>query len=473
MEDGLPNYVIFGLSMAKDNTLWVGTYGGGLSAFKNGKFTTYTTNNGLTNNEVRNILEANDGSIWICTNDGLNRFKNGKFTNYTIENGLSYNIVYTIFEDENKVIWIGTYGGGLNRLKDGRFTVFTTKDGMYDNTVFQIIEDKQKYFWLTCNRGIYRVNEKDLNDYADGKIQTIHCTVFGRADGLRNAKCNGSCQPAGIRTRDGKLWIPTMKGVAIVDPSKLEQNKILPPVFIEHAFVNNEEVAIDSLIQVGPGQGELEFHYTALSYAAPQLISFKYMLAGYDKDWIDAGTRRVASYTHIPHGNYTFKVVACNNDGVWNWNGAALKLDIAAFFYQTNWFRGLMVIVAILSGLGMHRLRVWRLIVREKILKVNVEEAMSKIKVLNGLIPICASCKKIRDDKGYWNQLEEYINEHSEATFSHGVCPACAEKLYGGYLSKIKDKRGAILSQHLPTDLPKKENPNSNRRGADSDNIQS
>ncbi|MGA3286700.1 MAG: two-component regulator propeller domain-containing protein [Bacteroidota bacterium] len=471
-KNGLANNFIYSLFLSRDHTLWIGTLGG-FNTLKNGKFTTYTTKDGLGSNGIRTILETHDGNLWICSDNGLHRFKDGKLTRYSAKDGLAYNEVFSLFEDENNILWIGTFGGGLSRFKDGRFNSYTTKDGLYNNGVFQILPDEQNNLWMTSNRGVFRVNKKELNDFTEGKIQKIHCTVFGKDNGMISTKCNGSSQPAGIRTYDGKLWIPTLNGVVIIDPATAGQSTLIPPVFIEHAFVNNEEVAIDSLIQVGPGQGELEFHYTALSYAAPQLISFKYMLAGYDKDWIDAGTRRVASYTHIPHGKYTFKVIACNNDGVWNWKGAALELNIAAYFYQTNWFRGLMVIVAILSGLGIHRLRVWRLIVREKILKVNVEEAMSKIKVLNGLIPICANCKKIRDDKGYWNQLEQYINEHSEATFSHGVCPTCAEKLYGGYLSKIKDKRGTILSQHLPTDLPKKENSNSGHRGTSSDNSQS
>ncbi len=365
-KDGLANNRIFGLCMSKDSTLWIGTRGGGLSTFKYGKFTTYTTSDGLTSNEIRTILEASDGSIWICTSDGLNRFKDGKLTNYTTKDGLSYNIVYTIFEDENKAIWIGTYGGGLNRFKDGRFTVYTTKQGMYDNTVFQILEDRQKYFWLTCNRGIYRVSEKELNDYADGKIQMVHCTVFGTTDGLRSTKCNGSCQPAGIRTRDGKLWIPTMKGVAIVDPAEVAQSKTPPPVFIERALFDRQMVLVDSLVQAGPGQGELEIHYTALSYTSPKLVNFKYMLVGFDKDWIDAGARRIAYYTNIPPGSYVFKVIACNNDGVWNLNGATIKVILSAYFYQTIWFRSFTVIIVLLVGFGAYRLRIVNLRRREQ-----------------------------------------------------------------------------------------------------------
>ena len=357
-KDGLAHERINSLFMSKDGTLWIGTRGGGISTFKNEKFTNYMVNNGLAGDIVRTILETSDGSIWISTNGGLNRFKDGKFSKYSTENGLSYDIVYSLFEDEAKALWIGTYGGGLNRFKDGRFTVLTTKQGMYDNAVFQILEDDQKNFWLTCNRGVYRVSEKELNDCADGKIQTVHCTVFGTADGMRSAKCNGSSQPAGIRTRDGKLWIPTLKGVAIVDPARFVQSNFSPPVFVEQILFDRRPIKIDSVVQLGPGHGELEVHYTALSFGAPKLVSFKYMLVGFDKDWIDAGTRRAGYYTNIPPGSYTFNVIACNNDGVWNLKGATIELDIAAYFYQTNWFRGLMTAIAILMGLGAYRIRV-------------------------------------------------------------------------------------------------------------------
>jgi PAS domain S-box-containing protein len=365
-KDGLPNNRVYSLTMAKDGTLWVGTRGGGLSTFKNEKFFTYSTTNGLSNNDVRNILEASDGSIWICTSDGLNRFNDGKLKEYNIKDGLSYNNVYTIFEDENRVLWIGTYGGGLNRFKDGVFTAFTTKQGLYDNTVFQIIEDEYKYFWLTCNRGIYRVSEKDLNDYADGKIQTIPCTALGTVDGMRSVKCNGSCQPAGIRAHDGKIWIPTVKGIAIVDPKKFTESKNPPPVFIEHVFFDNRAVPMDSVIQLEPGQGDLELHYTALSYAAPKLMRFKYMLIGFDNDWIDAHTRRTAYYTNLPPGKYTFKVIASNNEGVWNWTGQVLRINLTAHYYQTIWFRSVIAGIIILLGFGMYRLRIMNLRRRER-----------------------------------------------------------------------------------------------------------
>jgi len=193
-----------------------------------------------------------------------------------------------------------------------------------------------------------------------------------------------------------------------------------------------------------------------MSFIAPQKVHFRYMLEGFQTEWRDVGTRHSAFYTNLPPGTYTFRVSACNSDGVWNETGTSYSFELQPHFYQSSWFIIVVLILLGGAGFGLHRLRVWRLLAREKMLKVYVAEAMTKIKVLNGLIPICFNCKKVRDDQGYWKGLERYIKEHSEATFSHGVCPECAEKLREGFLSKNNEKLGDILSQYLPTDLPKK-----------------
>lgn len=355
-KNGLINETLLCLTIASDSTLWCGTRGG-VSRLKNGTWTSLTMNDGLASNVVRSMLQASDGTLWICTDGGLTAFKNGKLRTYTTENGLSYNMVYSVYEDEDNVLWIGTYGGGLNRLKNGQWTVYTTTHGLFDNAVFQILEDVYKNFWLTCNRGVYRVSRKELNDFADGTIREIHCTVFGTEDGMRSVKCNGTSQPAGIRAQDGTLWIPTMKGVAVLDPSKLDRASNPPPVFIEQILFGNRPLLGDTIVHLGPEEGELEIHYTALNYAAPKFLTFKYMLIGYDRDWVDAGTRRIAYYTNIPHGNYTFKVIACNNEGTWNFDGASIGVHIDSYFYQTNWFKSLSVVALLLIGLVVYHLR--------------------------------------------------------------------------------------------------------------------
>jgi hypothetical protein len=223
---------------------------------------------------------------------------------------------------------------------------------------------------------------------------------------------------------------------------------------IERVVMDRVDYSPYEYLKVPPGNRQVEFHYGGLSYIVPQKVKFRYKLEGFDREWIPAGTRHGAYYTNLVPGKYVFRVTACNSDGVWNETGASFAFELEPYFYQTVWFYGLVILAIGGAGFGAYRLRVLQLLARENTLKVYVEEAMAKIKVLNGLIPICASCKKIRDDKGYWNQLEEYVHKHSEATFSHGVCPECAEKLYGGYYEKIK-KQKEITSSSLPPDSPK------------------
>jgi Y_Y_Y domain len=163
---------------------------------------------------------------------------------------------------------------------------------------------------------------------------------------------------------------------------------------------------------------------------------FKFKLDGFDKEWRNAGISRVAYYTNVPPGNYVFRVQARNNDEVWSKEGIALAIELKPYFYQTGYFYGLCGIVLVASMFSVYRWRVALLLQREKELKQRVDESIAQIKILGGLIPICANCKKIRDDKGYWNQLEKYLKDHSEAEFTHGICPECKEKLWGPYLKK-------------------------------------
>jgi len=178
-----------------------------------------------------------------------------------------------------------------------------------------------------------------------------------------------------------------------------------------------------------------------LSFLVPERVLFKYMLVGYDRDWVDAGTRRAAYYTNLPPGTYRFEVIACNNDGVWNEKGASFAFKLSPHFYEQYWF--FMLVIAVVGGaaFGTYRLRVWQLLKRERKLGERIQEAMADIKTLSGLIPICSNCKKIRDDKGYWENLEKYIQSHSEAQFSHGICPDCAAKLYPNLVSKLGKKK--------------------------------
>jgi hypothetical protein len=346
--------------------------------------------------------------------------------------------LFAIHEDVDHAVWIGTYGDGLFRLKDEKITQITTKEGLYDDVVYQILEDDHRNFWMSSNRGIFRVAVKELNDVADKKITRVSSVNYGTADGMKSSECNGNSQPAGIRTRDGRMWFPTTNGVAIIDPSNIPVNTVPPEVTIETLKVDSLSIDLANQVSIGPGYSYLEIHYGGLSFVVPEKMTFKFKLDGFDKEWRNAGSQRVAYYTNVPPGKYVFLVQARNNDDVWSRDGVALAIELKPYFYQTTWFYGLCGIILIAVIVLIYRGRVALLLQREKNLKERVNESLAQIKILGGLIPICANCKKIRDDKGYWNQLEKYLKEHSEAEFTHGICPECKEKLYGQYLKKTK-----------------------------------
>lgn len=351
----LPPIHIDPFAIREDSTgiVWVAT-NLGLMKFQGSQLlTTYTTSDGLPSNDVKVIHEVNNGphkgELWFGTYGGLAQFKDGRFMNYTTAQGLAGNSVRSIYEDAEGTLWIGTYDDGLSRFRDGKFFNYRTEHGLYSNGVFQILEDKRGYFWISCNNGIYRVSRQELNDFAAGHISKINSISFGKSDGMLSLECNGGRQPAGLITKDGKFWFPTMGGIAVVDPDAIKPNLKPPPVFIESITLERSQIDFQNGVAVQAGQRDLEINYTGLSFIKPEQVKFKYMLEGLRSDWVDAGTRRTAYYPYLPPGNYTFHVIAANADGVWNTTGARLHVSVLAPFWRTWWF----ALISVSVGLGI------------------------------------------------------------------------------------------------------------------------
>ncbi|HJQ26735.1 MAG TPA: two-component regulator propeller domain-containing protein [Blastocatellia bacterium] len=348
-----PVNTVWAIRSDRAGNLWVGSEAG-LFKFRDGKVTAhYTTRDGLPSDDVKVILEARDGTLWLGTYGGLAALKDERFTAYTSADGLAGNRVRAIYEDAEGVLWIGTYDDGLSRFRDGRFFNYKVENGLFNNGVFQILEDRQGRFWMSSNKGISRVGRQQLNDFADGRVEKITCVAYGKQDGMRNSECNGGRQPAGIQTRDGKLWFPTMDGVVVIDPEAAPANELPPPVRIEQITTARSPLDISKDVILEPGQNDVEIAYTALSFIKPEQIKFKYRLEGKDDEWTDADTRRVAYYPYLPAGHYTFRVIAANQDGVWNLEGASIRIIIMAPFYERWWFLlacgGAVVAAALIS----------------------------------------------------------------------------------------------------------------------------
>jgi len=357
--DGLANDFVRSIYADHSGNLWIGTRGG-LTRLRGERFNIYTTADGLPNDFVGTIYEDAQGNIWIGTLGGLSKFKDEKFTNYTTRDGLSSDVVISLHEDADGALWIGTSSGGLNRLKQGKFAAYTTRNGLSDDVVYGILEDRQSSLWLSSNKGIFRVNKKELDDFANGTVGSITPVIYGTADGMITRECSGGGHPAGWRSSDGKLWFSTIKGVAMIDPEKIKLNEQPPPVAIEQIRVDDESISPAQTIELGPGKSRLDFYYTALSFVAPEKVRFKYKLEGFDSDWVDGGTRRIAYYTNLRPGRYKFRVIASNNDGLWSPTGASFDLYLKPHFYQTYWFYALCTLILAVIVWQLYRFRLKR-----------------------------------------------------------------------------------------------------------------
>lgn len=370
--------------------LWFGTQTR-LLRLLDGVWTSFTAEDGAPQFPVRVFHDTNDGALWMGTNGGgLARYHDGRFTHVRQVDDLPIDLVRSLYVDADGWLWIGTEGRGLARLdprawaaggSGGRIVSIRTSDGLFDDVIHHILEDDFGRFWMSSNRGIFRVDRRELLDFADGRIARVNSTGYTERDGLRNREANGGSQPAAIEASDGRMWFATQDGVAIVDPARVEQNTVPPNVVVEGVIAGTTAMPVsEGAIELGVEQRDLEVQYTALSFLAPANVRFRYRLDPYDSDWVEAGGRRTAFYTGVPPGRYTFRVLASNNDGVWNEQGADLALHLLPRFYETGTFRILgLLSTVLLIGAGF-RWRMRNLHARARELSTLVDERTTELR---------------------------------------------------------------------------------------------
>ena len=379
LKDGIPSDFILVTYVDREGSVWIGTRAG-LSRFDGSHFTTYTTRNGLSNDFVVSIQEDKRGVLWIGTaGGGLNSFINGKFHGYTTRDGLSSDIIYSISNDDDDTLWLATGNGGVNLVRNGKIINFTSVPGMDSEGVFNVLDDKLGHLWLTSNKGVTRYTKSQLNDIASGKNVVLTPVHYDTADGMKTKECNGGFQPSGWRTRSGKLIVPTAFGVAVVDPANAENHAIRPKVVLERASVDGREYPVGKALYLPPSKGSLEFQFTAPSFVVPEKLRFRYMLEGFDKDWIESGARRTAYYTNIPHGEYRF-LVQVGLENKWGAQSSTLPITLAPHLYETKVF----FVCAVLGVLSLcalaYRIRMEQIAMREQKLLELVDERTSALR---------------------------------------------------------------------------------------------
>jgi ligand-binding sensor domain-containing protein/signal transduction histidine kinase len=375
--DGLTSDNIFAIESDAQNGLWLGTEKG-LMYFRNGDITIYDASDGLAHNWVNAIHQDDEGILWIGTVEGgISRFQDGRFTTYDAADGLESSNILTLHEDHTGTLWAGTQGGGLCRMHEQRFQCISGEEGLHSDDVLQITEDEYGNLWIGGMNGIERVSLAQLTAVANDVRATLSSEIYRTGDGLGSSETNGGIQPASWRTQDGRLLFATMKGLAMINPSRLVRNRVPPPAILEEMAVEDRNITLDNTdttLTVPPGSRSFEFRYTGLSFIGSEQVTFKYKLDGYDESWIEAGSRRQAFYTNLAPGPYRFQVIAINNDGVATEQPANLSFFIKPHFYQTWWFYALCAGGLFIAAVGGYQLRVRQLQAHQEVLNRLVEE---------------------------------------------------------------------------------------------------
>ena len=363
-----------------DGNIWLGVgYGGGLWRLTSGRVLQNPLPEGTRNFDVQAITKDRSGGLWVSIiRNGVFRWANGVWTHFGNPTDVPNPAAVTLLTDSAGRVWFGYLGSTIAVLDGSTLKTFSSEDGLsivnveaiYEHAghiwaggerglaVFQgsrfqsltadgdielkgisgIVETAGGDLWLNARPGIIHIPAAEIQRALEKPDRHVHCELFDFRDGLPGTAEQGAPLPSALASSDGRLWFRTTGGAVQIDPEHLSRNAIPPPVFVRSLDSEGREYALTTDLKLPVRTTRVHIEYTALNFSVPERVRFRYKLEGTDKDWQDVGTRREAFYTNLRPGHYRFHVIACNSDGVWNEEGAALQFNILPAFYQTKWF---------------------------------------------------------------------------------------------------------------------------------------
>jgi signal transduction histidine kinase/ligand-binding sensor domain-containing protein len=345
----------------RSGRLWFGS-NRGLYSLANQRLSIYTKADGLAANSIGALLVDERNKLWIGTPGGLSCISNDHITPCIDGARQISSSITSFYQDNTHVLWVGTLNRGLARIEGGVPTYFTTTQGLPSNTVYEIVDDNEGFLWLGTRNGLVRLRKDELSEFAAHRIKYVSSVRFDQTDGLGDVNCIGLGQPGSFKADDGTLWFSTIAGVARLNPKRVPVESRPPDVLIEDVLLDQRPVLPrNDILEIKPRQANLEIRYTALSPYKPDQLRFNYQLVGLDPDWVHAGSRRVAYYSHLPPGEYDLRVMAGNIGGVWNKAGRRLHIVVPPPFYATWWFASLVSLIIAVSGRVMWHYRMGQL----------------------------------------------------------------------------------------------------------------
>jgi ligand-binding sensor domain-containing protein/signal transduction histidine kinase len=345
-------------------------------------------------NWIHGLSVARDDAIWVACDNGVYRVKDGSFQHWSTANGLTSDHVHFVCEDVDGSVWAGL-PTGLARIKDNQARSIKLDDGLFDDRVCAIVPDDHGFLWFMSGHGIFRAARQSLNDFADGKARRVQSEPFV---GLESVKFTDRTDQgySGCKTADGRIWFPNPLGVVMIDPAGYFTNPVAPSVFVHEVRVNGEKLEGEASAVLRPGDRNVEFFFTALSYIAPRKMRVRYQLEGFDPDWIEAEAHRSVRYNNLPAGRYRFWIQACNADGVWNTIGAEFRIELPPLFYERVWFRMLCALPVVLALLGAFRWKFRRMEIRER--KLQEQNDLLEAKVGKRTAELASANDSLKDE---------------------------------------------------------------------------
>ena len=366
---GVPGGFIDSFAEDKHGNLWIAHRDAGLLRLSRDGGVEQISWNRIGGRPARRMaVDPVHGGLWLgYLSGGVIHLVDGRIAaEYSVRDGLGRGAVNHVSVADDGALWVATEGG-LSRITAGRIATLNSRNGLPCDAVDSTIEGDDGAWWLYTACAVVRVARAELDAWAaavdNGQApRRIDATVLDSSDGVRSTQSiGGSYSPHVVKSRDGKLWFTTFDGVTVVDPRHLRFNELPPPVHVEQVVADRRAYPAPSQLRLPPLTRDLEIQYTATSLAVPEKVQFRYKLEGRDRDWKEAGNRRQAFYSDLDPGKYRFRVIASNNSGVWNEQGAELDFSVAPAYWQTDWFRALCVAALILLLLAAYRLRVHQL----------------------------------------------------------------------------------------------------------------
>ncbi len=369
---GVPSTEVYSITGDNGGNVWF-SGNRGLSHLRDGHLVEHFPWSALGRHQQAKVIvfDRERGGLWLSfwTDGGVEYFKDGQVrASYTAADGLGKGHVPGLRLDRDGAVWAATEDGGLSRIKDGHIATMTAANGLPCNTIHWSIEDDDRSLWLYTGCGLVRIAQAELDAWIADPTRRIETMLWDGSDGVMlHSVSPNSFGPPFAKSIDGKLWLLIGDGIQVVDPHHLAFNKLPPSVHIEQIVADHKMYwqnlpgAAASSVRLPARTRDLQIDYTALSLTAPEKVHFKYKLEGQDPDWQEVVNDRDVQYSNLGPGTYRFRVIACNNTGVWNEQGDSLEFSIAPAYYQTNWFRVLCTVLVLALVWAIYEIRVRQL----------------------------------------------------------------------------------------------------------------